>query len=449
MSISVVVPTTLERAAIRETVESVLRSAASRGDEAEVLVVVNGTTARPPLENMGSPMLKVVTVERRSAPGARNIGFRLAHNDVLLFVDDDCIVPSSWCQELGTALGSGDRVAVAAPVRTLVRGSVTAFIDYQRLFHAPADDTGEAQYVVTANCGLRRDLVPGGLFFDDRNFNNAGEDTGFGLSLRDAGHTPRWLGNAEPVSHRLSEAVEEISERYARYGRAHARLHTRKAHPEAALPGALDWYRSIVDGRDDGYRRFSEFPDPAVRAAFTVYDLILHTSFLIGYLEELGREWGHQLVRVDHPALRAGWRRVARQVATPITDLAAPDYSQLGRDPAARRPVAQWLPPLLRQHARPISATPACSKLDALVRKRFRFSVNRHLWRGRLVDTWTRLSRPPDTAEDMASLLRSQGGSFREGCQELEGMLSGRQPIAGASPRPERRSGACEVLARW
>ncbi|MGD3110921.1 glycosyltransferase family 2 protein [Streptomyces sp. YGL11-2] len=416
-----IIPTTLQRPAVRATVESALSSLAylPSWEGPEVLVVVNGAQAGDELASLGSPMLRVVRTPRRSAPGARNLGIALARNNTLLFADDDCLVPVSWCHDLGTALADGACTAVAAPVRMAVLGSVSAFLDYQRPLDARPGEPGWAASLVTANCGVRRDLLPDCLRFDDVNFNNAAEDKEFALRLQAAGGTVRWLEGVTPVIHRLSEDIEEISERFLRYGHARVRLHTRKKHPGALHPDVQHWYRVMADNEDPGYRQFSEFTDPAIRSAFACYDLILNACYLIGYLEGLDAECHSRLIQVNHAELQAGWRLAAQQHTVSITSPPAPDYTRLGRLPAAHNGPLTWLSDLLRQHApltSPQNARPATV--------RYRSIPAPGDWRARLFKTWRCLTHPPGSATEMAALLRSQGASFREGCHELEVMLS-------------------------
>ncbi|WP_146074947.1 glycosyltransferase family 2 protein [Streptomyces sp. Ru73] len=361
MSVTVAIPTTLERPTVRSTVESAL-AAAAYDPHAEVLVMVNGTPPSPdPLAHLGSPQVRVLHLPRRSAPGARNAALETACHDTVLFTDDDCRLPATWCTDLATALHLPAEVAVAAPVRAEGPGPLLAYMNYQRLFDAPPDGAGGAAYVVTANCGVRRDRLPHRMRFDDTHFNNAAEDADFGLRLRAAGHSLRWLARSAPVTHRLSGAIVEISDRWLRYGRAHVRLHTRKRHPGTALGGVRRWYAAMCQDTARVHRCFSELADPVLREAFTAYDLILGASFLIGYLEELGSEWGRPLITVDHDKLTAGWDRVARWQEALVSATpdgpppeVRPDYHRFGIAAGEWLPVPEWYTSLLQTYASPL-----------------------------------------------------------------------------------------------
>lgn len=338
----------------------------------------------------------------------------------MLFTDDDCLLSRSWCFDLHAALRDRRHSVVAAPVTVDVRGPVTAFIDHQRLFDAPPDGNGGVRYPVTANCGLRRDLLPGSLRFNDVDFNNAAEDVDFGLTLRAEGHGIVWLDDGPHVSHRMSESIDEITARFLRYGRAQARLYTRRGHQEAILPGARKWYARMVYGADTDYRRFTEITDDGLRAAFTAYDLALHSSFLIGYLLELGEELNVPLVRIDEKGFAEGWREVAESVATPLPERPALDYAQLGRGPAAHEPVPSWFTPLLRKHAPPAVLAPSDPRFIHHIARTEEFERDRRVFFERVHDTWSSAGLPIRDASAAERLLRAAGVSFREGCHELE-----------------------------
>ncbi|GAA0449559.1 glycosyltransferase family 2 protein [Streptomyces olivaceiscleroticus] len=451
MSVTVVIPTTLERPTVRATVESAVAAAVASDPRAEVLVVVNGTPpSSDPLAHLGSPHVRVIRVPRRSAPAARNAALDRALHDTVLFTDDDCRLPPTWCADLAASLRAPGEVAVAAPVRAEGQGPLLAYMNHQRLFDAPPDGAGGARYVVTANCGVRRDRLPHGIRFDDVHFNNAAEDADFGLRLRAAGHPIRWLAGAPPVAHRLSGAVAEISRRWLRYGRAHVRLHTRKLHPGTALGGVHRWYAAMCHETERSHRCFSEIPDPALREAFTAYDLILGASFLIGYLEELGAEWGRPLITVDHDKLTAGWERVAMwqeerliqatgAVSTaPSTEVssvapAAPDYRRFGAASGGQLPVPEWCGDLLRSHTRlRHDGDDAACERDLAAFLRSPHPATPGPTAEALHRAWT--SCPggvPRDADEADAVLRGAGECYREGSRILEAYLW-KRPLSGS-----------------
>lgn len=445
VSLSVVIPTVWSRPAVPEAITSALRSAALLGSDVEVLVVGNGPRSRPEAVNLRAPGLRVLHLDRASAPAARNAGIAAARHDAVAFTDDDCRVPAEWCAAMDRALNHDGHVAVAAPVDLTVSGPVTRFLDYQRYFDAPAIDSSRARYLITANAGFRRDLAPADVRFDDRNFNNAAEDSDFGYRLGDRGVTLHWLGSAPPAVHVLSESVTQITERFARYGRANARLYRRCGRWREAVPGGLGWYQDIVRGGQADQRRFDEIVSAPLRRAFCTYDLLVTASFLMGYLEEMSAELAYPLIAVDRAGLAAGWQRVAGELGeVPAGDRKrlSVDFGRLGSSAALDPEPIRAISAVLRRHATPAARVPewvlAELNLHAGVFDQEIERVGRRL--SGVVDELA-ARRHRLTPATLHGELRALGTTFSDGCHDLERAMASRFTGAGAD-RPVVAIGA-------
>lgn len=104
MSVTVGIPTTGVRPVLRRCVEAAVRSATAAGQDAEVLVVLNGRADAPGLGRVNSPLLRVVRLDQPNVSAARNRAIALARHNVVLFADDDVLVPRQWCAQLRAAL---------------------------------------------------------------------------------------------------------------------------------------------------------------------------------------------------------------------------------------------------------------------------------------------------------------------------------------------------------
>jgi glycosyltransferase involved in cell wall biosynthesis len=302
MNLTVAIPSRGEGPLVRASVESALRSASRFGGDAEVLVVVNGRDRAPALERLDSALLRVVFLDRANVARARNVAIEQARYDTVLFGDDGAACAESWCADLADPLRDPRYPVVTAPVRVPVRGPVTAFLNYQRFFDAPPVDATEAR-TVTGHCGLRRDLVPASVRFDEVNLPMVAEDVAFGHAARAAGIRIRWLAGMSPGLHLLPDRIGEVTERLTRYGRGTARVWVHDRGPAPQPPDMLALYRYLVSGRYTVFRRFREILPSGARAAFTLYDYLLDVSFLVGYLDELGAATGRPIVEVDHDGL--------------------------------------------------------------------------------------------------------------------------------------------------
>lgn len=88
------------------------------GDEppADVVVVDQSRAPSAELSGFGAPVQYLLSAE----PGlsrARNLGIRSALHDIIVFVDDDVILPSQWLRVLLTSLvAHGERAVITGPV---------------------------------------------------------------------------------------------------------------------------------------------------------------------------------------------------------------------------------------------------------------------------------------------------------------------------------------------
>ena len=357
---------------LRETVEGVIRSASIVDADAEVLVVVNGRDRVPELHDIGSPTLRVVYLERRNVAVARNTVLAEARYDTILFTDDDCAVPPEWCSQLAAGLHAPGCVAVGAPVRVEVTGPVSAYFDYQRQYNATPAGPGGPLLLVTTNSGLRRDRIPASIRFDPT-LHSAGEDSGFSLALAKAGLPARWLFDATPIRHGLSERIEEITERFRRNAYHGVQLYLGLGHQEASIPGVLRLYRQRIQDDFHFDRRFSELPAIEARIAFSVYDSLATAAMMVGYLDRLGKELAHPLLELDLPGLARFVNQIADQVREQTTALSTSDWAALEVDYRGMRQRLRESQPLLakvrrglRRYAAPIPTDPGGPVGDVL-----------------------------------------------------------------------------------
>ena len=423
MSVSVVIPTTQRRESIVDAVEAALRSVASaRG---EVLVVANGPReGRRPLD-VRAPNLRLLEVPLASASGARNAGTEEAANDVILFTDDDCLVSEQWTADLSGRLRQG-AAAAATPLRMRRDGPVTAFLDYQAVYHPPPVDASTVRYAVGASTGIRRDLVA--TRWDERLF--SGDDAEFGDQLREAGGSIVLVDGAAPPLHVMPEDIDSITGRFWRYGRGNAIRFLELGRASVSVPHALALYASLLENRPMVTRRFEEIADDGLREIFATFDLLLLASFLAGYLSEAGRILGREIVRADADSLAAGWEEISERLAG--EQLEIEDWERLpldfGRWSAPRaglppRRTAELAENLGRNAPLAVAAT-SDPDLDAWAEPGARRAEE--IWQSSN-RIWSELRSGALEAElgPIARRLRREGIPFREGAQMIETIALG------------------------
>jgi hypothetical protein len=423
------IPTTGDRPELRRAVEALIRSAEMGGGDAEVLVVVNGRRSVPVLDHVGSPLLRVLFLDRRNVSLARNTAISNARHDTILFTDDDAVVGPDWCADLRAGLARPKCAVVAGPVRVPVTGPVTAFLDYQRLFDAEPDGNGGLLNVVTVNCGIRRDRLP-----DDVRFAEAlvtGQDVDFGQRAHASGAELRWLADSDPVRHVLAERFDEIGQRFPSYGGAIASiaLMRQAAAVQEMTSAFLAIYRVMTQEGSGGFRRFTEFASPPVRDTLAILDYLLTASFFIGYLQRMSAELGRELITVDDEALPAALAEVADAALAEAREQAncdwkelRPDYAALGAARGSQPAAIGKIKAVLAAYARPAPGPAPYGQSPAGQRNGV---VRVSPAEARAWAAWQELpvATEPITTGDLEWALRSAGVAFREGCRQIEAKL--------------------------
>ena len=437
MPVSVVIATTLRRAVASQSVRQAIESVRAAGPDAEVVLIVNGAPpdARPAVR---APELRVLHSPTPGISTARNLGAAAARHDTVLFTDDDVLVPPDWAPRMAAALAGGEHVAVAAPVRMVVDGPVTAFMEHERAFDALPLTADRARTLVTANAGYRRDLAPDGPPFDEERHQWAGEDTEFGLRLRAAGGTIRWLADA-PVLHVVPDDAAQLVRRAIVAGQGCARIRERYDDLSYYLPSAPQLYESMVDGAPTAWRRCPEIADPAVRHAFATLGVVRQCGMLAGYLRTAGERFGLSIVDLDAAGLAEalgavftaspqspepadGWPAVPVRFGAPV---AAGDPEPPFQAVAAA--LRRFAP--LRPVPWPVQARIGQEDLAWLSRRASRDAVFGRRLAGVDPATWT--------VPALESLARSVGFTLPEACGYVE-----RAAVAQAPTRLRRWPGA-------
>ncbi len=331
MTVTVGIPTTGERPVLRRSVEAAIRSASLVSQEAEVLVVVNGRADAPGLGCIDSPLLRVIQLDQANVSRARNTAIAQARHDTVLFADDDVLVPQPWCAEMQAALRDPGRAVVTARTRVPVSGPLTALLNYQRNFDSQPPQSEDSGKLLTANFGVRRDLIPPEVRFDE-NFTTVGEDFDFGHQLWTAGIWFHLLSQATPVPHELPEEIEPNIARCLRYGEGTVLVSTKRGEEPKLLPVFGSWYQATMNPNFRGSRKYAEFVWPNVRTAFRVYAGVLNSAYLVGCLYSLGVSTGQPVIELDIDQLTAAWEHATARADDLVSSLSAADWRSLPVD---------------------------------------------------------------------------------------------------------------------
>lgn len=193
-----------------------------------------------------SVQLQVKRLEANSGPAtARNVGWRAAHSQLVVFTDDDCVPQPGWLAAMSAALAEAD----LAQGRTEPNPAHQA--EYGP-FSRTLEVSSESGFYQTCNIGYRRALLEQLDGFDERYRRPAGEDTDLGWRARDAGATTAFVPGAlvyhdvRPSSftvhlkdtRRWGSCVLTVAEHPGLRDLIWRRTFLRASHPPALLGGA-------------------------------------------------------------------------------------------------------------------------------------------------------------------------------------------------------------------
>lgn len=235
MKASVVVPTYNRPHRLRAAIESIVTQSFK---DYEVILVDDGSTISEQREQLKEiedsyKKVKVIRQENSGPAAARNRGWREAKGDVVLFTDDDCLVPSDWVEKLqegfepGVAAVGGPFV----PAESHFKNSI--FAKYHRWeaedMYRPIEQSRRQQeplpHGITANIAYRRSILEEFDGFDEGFPVAGGEDADLIRRVSEERHSFKYIPS--PVSHNDPYSWETFIKRSYNRGKGLHHLHER------------------------------------------------------------------------------------------------------------------------------------------------------------------------------------------------------------------------------
>lgn len=202
------------------------------------------------------PSVHVVTTSHGGLSRARNLGAAASGCPWLVFVDDDCVVPSAWLPALRRAMsawpapagrGTLEWAALGGPNVAPAAGDWRAAVVAAcpgAASHVMVDDT-EAEHLPGCNLAIRTEVFREIGGFDPR-FHTAGDDVDLCWRLRQRGYRIGFVPGAALWHHRRATLRGYLKQQWG-YGRAERLL--RLVHPQQfTAAGDARWIGCVYGG---------------------------------------------------------------------------------------------------------------------------------------------------------------------------------------------------------
>lgn len=233
-SVSVIVPTYNRGELLCEHAASVL----AQGDASfELIYVDDGSTDDTPqvlkeCREMDSTRVQVIRVENGGPGPARNAGVAAAKGDMLLFTDDDVLVPENWIQGMLARFEALDCDALCGDFRPFALDTAAERYLYARM-RIPF---GEKPHTVRG-APMMNFLIPRALFIEVGGFLNeplqAAEDWEFCQRLN-AANKSVMFDPSNAVTHRYASDMDGVAQRIRATGALGVYINQKQGHSLSA-----------------------------------------------------------------------------------------------------------------------------------------------------------------------------------------------------------------------
>jgi glycosyltransferase involved in cell wall biosynthesis len=189
MKCSVIVPTYNRGKKLRESILSIEKNAFDKKNF-EILIINDCSTDKTSLEikkleKRYSNILGLKTQKNSGPASARNLGIKKAKGKILLFTDDDCLVPKNWLQTYWDFFEKYPEVFGIGGILSAKEENFFSFLEKVKdkvlgISHSKEKiGRGEIKTGFTNNCAYRRRVFSEIGFFDENFRVPAGEDLDF------------------------------------------------------------------------------------------------------------------------------------------------------------------------------------------------------------------------------------------------------------------------------
>lgn len=222
--ISIVIPVKNNQEGINQLLDSFNRTHSAQNSPLEIIVVDNCSSPPITLPSIVSPCcVKLLQCKKPGPASARNVGWKDARGEWVLFTDSDCTPSETWISGY-ISVGNGS-IGYAGNVLPLSEDPISKYYETQGTLIPSRyylNDVAYPDYLITANCLIWKkalELLDG---FNESIKIAAGEDIDIGFRLREIGNLSFAWDSL--VYHDFADGLGGFIKRFYRYGKGNRKL---------------------------------------------------------------------------------------------------------------------------------------------------------------------------------------------------------------------------------
>ena len=228
--ISIIIPTFNSEDTIRACLETIHKLSLDYKIECEIIIVDAGS--KDETNKIAKEIANKIIVSTGISRGkARNIGANNAKNEVLVFLDSDCVITENWMKYVNKIQNISKSVVISGPVILSDVNTIMAeiirdllsdpFLTLDSSTFSIRTEDHEMTDAPASNLMVSREFFEEINGFPDLNFN---EDTVFSKKVRDFGGKIFYIRQFEVIHKRHFDSVEHFARYFFHYGRSYANI---------------------------------------------------------------------------------------------------------------------------------------------------------------------------------------------------------------------------------
>lgn len=222
--ISIVIPVKNNQEGINQFLNIFNKTHTAQNSPLEIIVVDNCSSPPIKLPNIPNPCyIKLLKCKKLGPASARNVGWKDARGEWILFTDSDCTPSETWIS--GYISISNGSIGYAGNVLPLSQDPISKYYETQGTLIPSRyyrNDVAYPDYLITANCLIWKkalELLDG---FNESIQIAAGEDIDIGFRLRMIGNLSFAWDSL--VYHDFGDGLGGFIKRFYRYGKGNGKL---------------------------------------------------------------------------------------------------------------------------------------------------------------------------------------------------------------------------------